>query len=110
MQVTGPNGQYYNILHILLGWDVDLWAQNTDGLLSCESIAKSFKCLKFLLEDPRCLGPDKDSVVNEANLPRKDTPLHLATSFPCQAFNRLLLENGAERSLFLVNTHGFKPG
>jgi hypothetical protein len=103
----GESTVRHNILHLLLSCDEDMW---TSKNMSPEAIERTYNCLKFLLENVRCLGRDKDTLVNEESSPKKQTPLHLATDYPCQMFCSLLLEHGAEKSLFVSDTFGVKPG
>ena len=93
----------YNILHRILEAD-------HEAPISQEEITKSYGCLKFLLEDNATGGGAVKRLINEKKLPTLDTPLHLATSLPLQAFSRLLLRHGAGRSLFITNVNGFTPG
>ena len=93
----------YNILHRIL--DVD-----HQRPISKKEITKTYACLKFLLENNAFGAGVVKQLINEKRQPTMDTPLHLATSLPMQAFSRLLLRHGAERSLFASNFNGFTPG
>ena len=99
-----------NILHVLLSTE---WSKSSfrkdDWLdpINWQKLDNLREILKSILQK---LPPHIcRKMVNQADLPEKNCPLHYSVNLPSQAATKLLLYYGAENSLFLQNKHGREP-
>ena len=109
--ITDPqNNPLQNILHVLLKTEFSKSSFHTDDWLNpidWQKLRNLREILQLILQK---LPPHIcRKMVNQADLPEKNCPLHYSVNLPSQAATKLLLYYGAEDSLFSQNKHGFEP-
>ena len=104
------NSLLQNILHVLLKTEFSKSSFHTDDWLNpidWQKLRNLREILQLILQ--KLPSHICRKMVNQADLPEKNCPLHYSVNLPSQAATKLLLYYGAEESLFSQNKHGFEP-
>ena len=110
MITDAKNNFLQNIVHVLLKTEFSKSNFHSDDWLNpidWQKLRNLREILQLILQKLPLHICRK--MVNQADLPEKNCPLHYSVNLPSQAATKLLLYYGAEESLFSQNKHGFEP-